>query len=1154
MAFVHLHVHSEFSLLDGACRTDRLAERVKELGQSAVALTDHGVMYGAVAFYKACRAAGVKPIIGCEVYVAPRSRLDREHGRDNEYSHLILLCRNETGYRNLCYLVSSAFTEGFYVKPRIDWPLLHEHAEGLVCLSGCLAGAIPQMLIRGDYAGAKAKALELRELFGADSFFLEIQNHGIADEARAAQGLVRLSKETGIPLALTNDAHYIGKEDAYYQDVLMCIQTGKTVDEPNRMRFETEEFYLKSEQEMRALFPELPEAADNTAKIADMCSFDFEFGNYKLPKFKLPAGETDSWEYLQKLCEKGFAERFADRPEIHKQLEYELNMIHQMGFVDYFLIVSDFIGYAKRNGIPVGPGRGSAAGSVVSYCLHITDVDPIKYSLFFERFLNPERVSMPDIDVDFCVNRRGEVIDYVNRLYGHDHVAQIVTFGTMAARGAIRDVGRVLNFSYAETDQVAKQVPMALNMTLDEALRLSKPLREMAENDPRVKQLIDVAKALEGMPRHASTHAAGVVITDRPVYEYVPLAMNDESVVCQYPMTTLEELGLLKMDFLGLRNLTVLDDAEKLVRQKEPDFRVAEAPVDDRETFDMLAAGHTSGVFQLESAGMTAVCTGIKAKSIEDITAIIALYRPGPMDSIPKFIEWSQHPEKIRYKHESLRPILSVTYGCIVYQEQVIEIFRSLAGFSLGQADNIRRAMSKKKHKVIDAERIAFVHGDVSRGIDGAVKRGIPEATANSIYDEILDFASYAFNKAHAVSYAIVVYRTAYMKRHYPQQYMAALLTSILDSSVKVAEYIAECRNMGIQLLPPDVNASGANFTVDGQNIRYGLVAIKGIGWGAIESLVAEREANGPFTDFEDFCRRMSGGELNRRAIENLIKAGAFDSMGYKRKALIQIAGAVMDSIAQSVRDNISGQLDLFGDFNDEGEKPPAVIPIPEVEEFTPMEKMAMEKETTGLYLSGHPMDSYRDAVRRIGAVPLGAVMADFAQEGGPQRFQDNQMITVAGVVESHRTRTTKNNALMSYIQLEDDTGSMELMAFQKALDSGGAYIKDNAALVVRGRISVRDEKDPQLMVESIRPISDLNTMGAKDPPAKDRKLWVKVKSADDPILEKIRLILTMFPGNQQMILYCEKEKKRIGASCLIHEALVDELTERLGKENVVVK
>ena len=1154
MAFVHLHVHSEFSLLDGACRTDSLARRVKELGQGAVAVTDHGVMYGAVAFYKACQAAGVKPIIGCEVYVAPRSRLDREHGTDRDYSHLILLCKNETGYRNLCYLVSSSFTEGFYVKPRIDWPLLHEHAEGLICLSGCLAGAIPQSILRGDFEAAREKALELRELFGPDGFYLEIQDHGIADERRVAEGLIRLSGETGIPLAVTNDAHYLRQEDAYAQDVLMCIQTGKTVDEPNRMRFETEEFYLKSEEQMRALFPDHPEAADNTVRIAEACSFDFEFGNYKLPRFKLPEGETDSWEYLRKLCEKGFAERFPDRPEIHRQLEYELNMIHQMGFVDYFLIVSDFIGYAKRNGIPVGPGRGSAAGSVVSYCLHITDVDPIRYSLFFERFLNPERVSMPDIDVDFCVNRRGEVIDYVNRLYGHDHVAQIVTFGTMAARAAIRDVGRVLNMSYAETDAVAKQVPMALNMTLDEALRLSKPLREMAEKDEKVRTLIDTARSLEGMPRHASTHAAGVVITDRPVYEYVPLAMNDESVVCQYPMTTLEELGLLKMDFLGLRNLTVLDDAEKLVRRTEPDFRVAEAPVDDKETFDMLAAGHTAGVFQLESAGMTAVCTGIKAKSIEDITAIIALYRPGPMDSIPKFIEWSQHPEKIRYKHESLRPILAVTYGCIVYQEQVIEIFRSLAGFSLGQADNIRRAMSKKKHKVIDAERIAFVHGDASRGIDGAVKRGIPEAVANSIYDEILDFASYAFNKAHAVSYAIVVYRTAYMKRHYPQQYMAALLTSILDNSLKVAEYIAACREMGIRLLPPDVNASDANFTVAGKDIRYGLVAIKGIGWGAIDALVKEREIGGPFTGFEDFCRRMNGRELNRRAIENLIKAGAFDSLGYKRRALIQIAGAVLDSIAQSARDNISGQLDLFGTFDDQGEKPPAVIPIPQVEEYSPMEKMAMEKETTGLYLSGHPMDSYRDAARRAGAVPLGAVLSDFAQEGGPRRFSDNQMITVAGVVESSRTRTTKNNTLMSYIQLEDDSGSMELMAFQRALDSGGAYIRDNAALLVRGRISVRDEKEPQLMVESIRPITDLNAPAEKAPPAKEAKLWVKVPSADDPIVQKIKLILTMFPGTQQMILYCEKEKKRIGANCLIHEALVEELSERLGKENVVVK
>ena len=1154
MAFVHLHVHSEYSLLDGACRTDSLAQRAKELGQSAVAVTDHGVMYGAVAFYKACSAAGVKPVIGCEVYVAPRSRLDRDFGRDKDYSHLILLCKNETGYRNLCYLVSSAFTEGFYVKPRIDWGLLHEHAEGLVCLSGCLAGYIPQAILRGDTKAAREKALELRELFGKDSFYLEIQDHGIADERRAAEGIIRLSEETGIPLVVTNDAHYLTQADAYAQDVLMCIQTGKTVDEPNRMRFETEEFYLKSEEQMRALFPDHPEAADNTVKIAELCRFDFEFGNYKLPRFKLPEGETDSFAYLQKLCERGFAERFPDRPEVHKQLDYELEMIRRMGFVDYFLIVSDFIGYAKRNGIPVGPGRGSAAGSVVSYCLNITDVDPIRYSLFFERFLNPERVSMPDIDVDFCVNRRGEVIDYVNRVYGHDHVAQIVTFGTMAARAAIRDVGRVLNMSYAETDAVAKQVPMALNMTLDEALRLSKPLREMAENDARVKNLIDTARSLEGMPRHASTHAAGVVITDRPVFEYVPLAMNDEAVVCQYPMTTLEELGLLKMDFLGLRNLTVLDDAEKLVRAAQPDFRIEKVPDDDRETFDMLAAGHTEGVFQLESAGMTAVCTGIKAKSIEDITAIIALYRPGPMDSIPRFIEWSQHPERIRYKHESLKPILSVTYGCIVYQEQVIEIFRSLAGFSLGQADNIRRAMSKKKHKVIDAERIAFVNGDETRGIDGAVRRGIPESVANSIYDEILDFASYAFNKAHAVSYAVVVYRTAYMKRHFPQQYMAALLTSILDNSVKVAEYIAACREMGIRLLPPDVNASGANFTVEGRDIRYGLVAIKGIGWGAIESLVAEREADGPFTDFEDFCRRMNGKELNRRAVENLIKAGAFDSMGCKRRALMEIAGAVLDSVAQSARDNISGQLDLFGDFEAEGGKQPALIPIPEVEEYSPMEKMTMEKETTGLYLSGHPMDSYRETVRRLGAVPLGAITADFQQEGGPRRFRDEQPVTVAGVVQSSRTRTTKNNALMSYIQLEDDTGSMELIAFQRALDSGGAYIRDNAALLVKGRISVRDEKDPQLMVDTIRPISDANAPAEKTPPPKTAKLWVRLKSAEDPMLEKIRLFLKMFPGEQQMVIYCEKEKKRIGASCLIHEALVDELTERLGKENVVVK
>ena len=1161
MGFVHLHVHTEYSLLDGACRIEQLAKAVKELGQDAIAVTDHGVMYGAVAFYKACKAQGIKPIIGCEVYVAPRRMDQKEHGLDNDYSHLILLCKDETGYKNLCYLVSSAFTEGFYIKPRIDWALLHQHSEGLICLSGCVAGAIPQLIINDDYAGAKAKALELQQLFGPDNFYLEIQDHGLREEQKAAQGLIRLHRETGIPLALTNDAHYITKDDAYYQDVLMCIQMGKTVDEPGRMRFETQELYLKSEEEMRSLFPELPEAADNTLDIAERCNFDFEFGHYHLPRFKLPQGETDSYEYLRKLCEKGFQERFPTRPEVHAQLDYELDMIKKMGFVDYFLIVSDFIGFAKRSGIPVGPGRGSAAGSVVSYCLHITDVDPIKYSLFFERFLNPERVSMPDIDVDFCVNRRGEVIDYVNRLYGHDHVAQIVTFGTMAARGSVRDVARALNISYGEADQVAKQIPSgpgALNITLDEALQLSKPLKEMYEGDEKLKRLIDVARALEGMPRHASTHAAGVVITEKPVYEYVPLATNDEAVVCQYPMTTLEELGLLKMDFLGLRNLTVLDDAVQLVRRHNPDFRIENVSEDDPDTFEMLSAGRTSGVFQLESTGMTGVCTSLKPKSIEDITAIIALYRPGPMDSIPRFLECSAHPEKISYKHELLRPILSVTYGCIVYQEQVIEIFRQLAGFSLGQADMIRRAMSKKKHKVIDAERVAFVHGDPERNIPGALARGVSEDVANSIYDEILDFASYAFNKAHAVSYAIVAYRTAYMKRHYPREYMAALLTSVLDNSQKVAEYIAECRELGIKLLPPDVNESDANFTVSGGNIRFGLVAIKGIGWGAIDSLVKDRRENGPFKSFDDFCRRMNGRELNRRAVENLIKAGAFDSLGYKRKALIQIAGAVLDSVAQSMRDNIAGQLDLFG-MADEAETAPAAVAIPQVDEYSPMELMAMEKETTGLYLSGHPMDGYRDAVRKMGAVPLGAVMSDFDSEDGPRRFADNQYITVAGVVSSSKTRTTKNNTLMSYIQLEDDTGTMELMAFQKALDKGGMYVKDNAAIIVRGRISARDEKEPQLMVDSIRPISDLQLPGGQSAPAaaepeKEKKLWVKVSGMNDPMLKRIQLILTMFPGQQQMIIYCQAEKKRMGARCLIHEGLVEELKERLGSENVVVK
>ncbi|MEG1789525.1 MAG: DNA polymerase III subunit alpha [Oscillospiraceae bacterium] len=1157
MAFVHLHVHSEYSLLDGACRVEGLVKRALELGQTAVAVTDHGVMYGAVNFYKAAREAGLKPIIGCEVYVAPRGRTDKEHGVDSEYTHLILLCKNETGYHNLCYLVSMGYTEGFYIRPRIDWQLLHEHAEGLICLSGCLAGDIPQKLIKGDFAAAKAKAEELAALFGPEDFYLEIQKHGIREEADAAVGLIRLHRETGIPLAVTNDAHYLKKEDAYYQDVLMCIQTGKTVDEAERMRFETNEFYLKSEEEMRELFPEEPEAADNTAKIAERCCFDFEFGRYHLPRFALPNGETDSFRYLRKLCDEGFKKRYAaaeNAAEVRAQLDYELNMIDKMGFVDYFLIVSDFIAYAKSRGIPVGPGRGSAAGSVVSYCLFITDVDPIKYSLYFERFLNPERVSMPDIDIDFCVRRRGEVIDYVNRKYGSDHVAQIVTFGTMAARAAIRDAGRALSVSYAECDAVAKQVPFAIGMTLSEALRLSKPLREMYEGDERLRALIDTARALEGMPRHASTHAAGVVITEKPVYEYVPLAKNDESLVTQFTMTTLEELGLLKMDFLGLRNLTVLEDAAVLVRKREPDFSVDTIPEDDEPTFAMISAGKTEGVFQLESAGITAVCTGLKPKNVEDITAVIALYRPGPMDSIPRFLECSAHPERISYKHELLRPILSVTYGCIVYQEQVIEIFRRLGGFSLGQADLIRRAMSKKKHEVIDAERRAFIHGDPERAIVGAVSNGVPEEVASSIYDEIADFASYAFNKAHAVAYAIVCYRTAYMKCRWPGEYMAALLSSVLDSSGKVAEYIAECRSMGISLLPPDVNESDADFTVVGGNIRFGLVAIKNIGAKFIALLMREREENGRFTGFEEFCRRMNGKELNRRALESLIRAGAFDGTGEKRRALLQVTDKVLDSVVSDGRRNIDGQLDLFGMAGEGEATQPSGIALPNVEEFSKRELMLMEKETTGLYLSGHPMDEYREAARRAGAVAIAAVMSDFAAEDGPRRFADNQYITLAGVVASKRTRTTKNNTLMCNIQLEDDTGTMELLAFQKALDSGGGYVTENAAIIVRGKISVRDEKEPQLMADSIRPMSDLNTVGSDAPPPAEKKLWLKLKSRDCAAFRKLGLILDMFPGDSRVIIYFEDTRMRAGATCLVHDALTAELRGLLGEENVVVK
>ena len=1164
MAFVHLHVHTEYSLLDGACRIKDLPEVVKSMGQTACAITDHGVMYGAIDFYRACKAAGVKPIIGCEVYVTPqgRSRFDKVHEFDAESRHLVLLCENEEGYRNLSYLVSAGWTEGFYIKPRIDLELLRRYSGGLIALSACLAGEIPRRLRNGEYENAKRYALELSELFGPERFYLELQDHGIPDQRQVNQGILRIHQETGIPMVCTNDAHYLRKEDAEAHDVLLCIQTGKTIDDENRMRYEPRNFYLRSEAEMEALFGAFEGALENTAKVAEMCNLEFTFGKYHLPEFQLPPG-YDSFTYLKELCDQGYRERYGGDDSHRAQLQYEQNMIEKMGFTDYFLIVSDFVRYAKSAGIPVGPGRGSAAGSMVSYCLHITDIDPVKYSLYFERFLNPERVSMPDIDMDFGDTRRGEVVDYVRRKYGDDHVAQIVTFGTMAARGVIRDVARVMNIPYAEADQIAKQVPGgpgALHITLDDALRLSKPLREQYDNDERVKKLIDTAKALEGMPRHASTHAAGVVITRRPVYEYVPLAKNDDAVVCQYVMTTLEELGLLKMDFLGLRNLTVLDDAVKMVQTREPDFRLEDIPEDDPETFAMLSAGKTSGVFQVESAGMTGVCVGLKPRSIEDITAIIALYRPGPMDSIPRFIACSQDPGKIRYLHPALEPILSVTYGCIVYQEQVIQIFQQLAGYSLGQADMVRRAMSKKKAKDIEREREAFLHGDPDRNITGCVARGIPESTAQAIYQDIYDFANYAFNKAHAVSYAVVAYQTAWFKCHHTREYMAALLTSVLDNSDKVAGYINECKECGIALLPPDINRSADRFTVEEGGIRFGLVAIKNIGRGFILSVLEERK-QGPFRSLQDFCERMGSSDINKRAVESLIRAGAFDSTGARRSQLIQVYESVMDAVADSLRQNLEGQLDFFSMAMEHQESASVKeIRLPDIPEFTPQELMTMEKAVTGLYLSGHPMDQYRQEVKALHAPTIASVLEDFAQEGGPTRFADDQRITLCGVITSSKTKTTKNNSLMAYVTVEDDTASMELLCFARVLDTCGAYLKENQAVVVRGRLSVRDEKAPQVMCDSVYPLSTVKG-GTPPPPApKGEKiltgqtLYLKFPSLDHPAVRHMKLVFNMFPGTTPVRMVMADTRKVYAVSVLLHKALVDEAKETLGAENVVIK
>ncbi len=1152
MSFVHLHLHTEYSLLDGACRIDQLMDRVKELEQTAVAITDHGVMYGCIDFYKAAKAAGVKPIIGCEVYVSRRRMTDRVFGVDKDPYHLVLLCKDRTGYENLCYLVSQAFIEGFYGKPRIDLELLEQYHEGLIALSACLAGGVAQFLMEENYSAAKDYALNLSRIFGPGNFYLELQDHGIEVQRPVNQGVQRIARETGLPLVVTNDAHYLRREDAKMQDVLLCIQTGKTVDETNRMKFQTEEFYLKSEEELRALFPNVDEAFENTSKIADACNLEFTFHEYHLPSFPIPEGYTNE-SYFRHLCYEGFKKRYPEQPKAYQErLEYEIDVISRMGYVNYYLIVWDFIRYAKEQGIPVGPGRGSGAASIAAYCLHITEVDPMKYALIFERFLNPERVSMPDFDTDFCQERRGEVIEYVMRKYGADHVAQIATFGTMAARGAIRDVGRALNFSYAETDIVAKLVPAAPHITLEEALKVSPQLKEMYDGDSRVRTLIDTARSLEGMPRNASTHAAGVVITANPVYSYVPLSRNDDTIVTQYTMTTIEELGLLKMDFLGLRNLTVIADAEREIRKLEPDFEMDKVPDDDQETFAMLTEGKTQGVFQLESAGMTGVCVSMKASSIEDITAIVALYRPGPMDSIPRFIANKLDSRKVTYKTPLLEPILKVTYGCIVYQEQVIEIFRSLGGYTMGQADNIRRAISKKKMKVIEAERKVFVYGDQEQGITGCIGNGVPETVAQSIYDEIVDFANYAFNKAHAVCYAVVAYQTAYLKCHYPRQYMAALMTSVLDSATKVSGYISECKELGIPVLPPDLNHSEDHFTVEGEAIRFGLGAVKNIGRGLIRSVVRKREEDGPFQSLEDFIQRMGEGELNKRAVENLIKCGAADGFGYHRSELLAVYEQMMDSIASSRKRNLEGQMGLFSMLEESDAA--ARIPIPKRDELSKADLLAMEKETTGIYISGHPMDDYRPFLRNTHVIHIDRLM----EEESP--FEDDQIISIAGIVQAVKMKTTRNNSMMAYVTVEDDTAAIELLAFSNVMSQYGGYLREGSPVVVTGRLSLRDNKEPQIVVNRVRPLSDFSDGSVEvtptDAPAVQTNgtLYLRLPTESGALFPKIRAILNMFPGQNTVVLYFADTRLRRGTRCALFDSMLQELRRVLGGENVVLK
>jgi len=1164
MAFAHLHLHTEYSLLDGACRIERLLDKAREMGQTAVAITDHGCMYGVLDFYKAAKKRGIKPIIGCEVYVAKRTRFDKVHELDSENRHLVLLCENQTGYKNLIAMVSKAWTEGFYNKPRVDFELLEQHHEGLIALSACLAGEISRALSRNDYAGAKEAALRYQEIFGPGNFYLELQDHGLDGQRYVNPQIIRLSKETGIPLVVTNDCHYIEKEDSEMHHILICIQTGRTVEDKDTLEFGSDEFYFKTEEEMRALFPDLPEAADNTVKIAERCHVEFEFGKTKLPRFDTPDG-SDNQVFFKKLCFDGLKTRYGDTPDqsLIDRLNYEISVISQMGYVNYYLIVWDFIRYAKSVGIPVGPGRGSGAGSLAAYCVGITNVDPIRYGLIFERFLNAERVSMPDFDIDFSDERRDEIIQYVLDKYGADHVAQIVTFGTMAARGVLRDVGRAMAIPYNKVDQVAKQVPMEQHITLDEALKRSQSFRAQYESDDQVKALVDMARKIEGMPRHASTHAAGVLITDKPVTEYVPLAKNDDVVVTQFTMTAIEELGLLKMDFLGLRNLSVIDNAQKLIRKREPEFSIEAIPENDPATFQMLSRGETVGVFQFESGGMTRLTVQAVPESIEDLTAIVSLYRPGPMQFIPAYVESRKNPASVKYRHEKLRPILEVTGGCIIYQEQVMQIFRDLAGYSLGRADIVRRAMAKKKHDVLEKERQVFLYGqqreDGTWEVEGCLNRGVDQATAEELFKEIESFASYAFNKSHAAAYAVVAYQTAYLKCYYPREYMASLLSSVLGWAGKVAEYIEECRRLKISVLPPHVNESGTGFAVVEGGIRFGLLAVKNLGRAVIARLVEERRVGGPYTSFCNFCRRMSGKDLNRRAIESLVKCGALDGLGNNRREMLISVESVLDSLEADKRRNIEGQMGFFDTSDaEEGGEPP----LQKAEDFSAGDKLNMEKEVTGMYLSGHPMMDYA-SFYQTGAYAKSDLIFHSA-EGESHEYHDGQRVTMLAMVAGVRKKPTKNGGTMAFLTLEDMYGSITGLAFSKTLDEYGNLLGDGSVVEVSGRLSFTEDKEPEIVCDRFARPGAAPNAGKPDsapaPKSRGREgLFLKVDSKEDPKYLKAMRYLAVFDGGvtDVYLLFRDSGKLMKAPSRFrtdMNDVLLSALKRLLGEENVAFR